>query len=134
MNAENFLHLAECDFKVCTDLEKQFPQDHAVRAAAFHLHQAAEKLLKSVISYNGGVSADTSDIGYLAKQCEPFGISFDEFIADTLTLWEMQSRYETYISFTQEKYDRAKQLYIDIFQKLKQDISQNIESGFELKM
>lgn len=134
MNAENFLHLAECDFKVCTDLEKQFPQDHAVRAAAFHLQQAAEKLLKSVISYNGGVPADTSDIGYLAKQCEQFDVFFDEFIADTLTLWETQSRYDTYISFSQEKYDKAKQLYIDIFQKLKKDISQNIESGFELKL
>lgn len=25
MDAENLLHLAECDFKVCTNLEKQFP-------------------------------------------------------------------------------------------------------------
>lgn len=134
MNAENLLHLAECDFKVCTDLEKQFPQAHAVCAAAFHLQQAVEKLLKSAIYYNGGVPADTNDIGYLAKQCEPFDVFFDEFIADTLTLWETQSRYELYISFTQEKYDKAKQAYIDIFQKLKQDISQNIESSFELKM
>lgn len=134
MNAENLLHLAECDFKVCTDLEKQFPQDHAVRAAAFHLQQAVEKMLKSAIRYNGGVPADTNDIGYLAKQCEPFGIVFDEFIADTLTLWEMQSRYEPHISFTQEKYDKAKQLYIDISQKLKQEIIQNSESIFELKM
>ncbi len=134
MNAENLLHLAECDFKVCTVLEKQFQQDHAVRAAAFHLQQAVEKLLKSAIYYNGGIPADTNDIGYLAKQCEPFGIVFDEFIADTLTLWEMQSRYEPHISFTQEKYNKAKQAYIDIFQKLKPDITHNNESGFELKM
>lgn len=168
MDAEKMLHLSECDFKVCVDLEKQFPQDHAVRAAAFHLQQAVEKMLKSAIRYNGGVPADTNDIGYLAtaiprrkctknqaktcingfcadflctfskwnccKQCEPFGIVFDEFIADTLTLWEMQSRYEPHISFTQEKYDRAKQAYIDIFQKLEQDMARNIESGFELKM
>lgn len=134
MDAENLLYLSECDFKVCTDLEKQFPQAHAVRAAAFHLQQAVEKLLKSAIYYNGGVPADTNDIGYLAKQCKPFGIVFDEFIADTLTLWEMQSRYEPNISFTQEKYDKAKQAYIDIFQKLKPDITHNNESGFELKM
>ncbi len=133
MNAD-LLHLAECDFKVCTVLEKQFQQDHAVRAAAFHLQQAVEKLLKSAIYYNGGIPADTNDIGYLAKQCEPFGIVFDEFIADTLTLWEMQSRYEPHISFTQEKYNKAKQAYIDIFQKLKPDITHNNESGFELKM
>lgn len=133
MDAEKMLHLSECDFKVCSDLEKQFPQDHAVRAAAFHLQQAVEKMLKSVIYYNGGVPDDTNDIGYLAKQCEPFGIVFDEFIADTLTLWEMQSRYEPHISFTQEKYDRAKQAYIDIFQKLEQDMARNIESGLELK-
>lgn len=134
MDAEKLLHLSECDYKVCADLEKQFPQDHAVRAAAFHLQQAVEKMLKSLIYHNGGVPADTNDIGYLAKQCEPFGIVFDEFIADTLTLWEMQSRYEPHISFTQEKYDKAKQAYIDIFQKLEQDMARNIESGLELKM
>lgn len=134
MDAEKMLHLAECDFKVCADLEKQFPQDHAVRAAAFHLQQAVEKMLKSAICYNGGVPDDTNDIGYLTKQCEPFGIVFDEFIADTLTLWEMQNRYEPHISFTQEKYDKAKQAYIDIFQKLEQDMARNIESGLELKM
>lgn len=134
MDAEKLLHLAECDFKVCADLEKQFPQDHAVRAAAFHLQQAVEKMLKSAIYYNGGVPDGTNDICYLAKQCEPFGIVFDEFIADTLTLWEMQNRYEPHISFTQEKYDKAKQAYIDIFQKLEQDMARNIESGLELKM
>lgn len=134
MDAEKLLHLAECDFKVCTDLEKQFPQDHAVRAAAFHLQQAVEKMLKSLIYYNGGVPADTNDIGYLAKQCVPFGIVFDEFIADTLTLWEMQSRYEPHISFTQEKYDKAKQAYADISQKFKQEITQNTDMDFGMKM
>lgn len=134
MNAENLLHLSECDFKVCADLEKQFPQDHAVRAAAFHLQQAVEKLLKSIIYHNGEIPADTNDVGCLAKQCEPFGVVFDEFIADTLTLWEMQSRCEPYISFTMKKYDAAKQAYIDISQKLKQDIIRNNESVFEIKM
>lgn len=134
MDAEKLLHLAECDFKVCADLEKQFPQPHAVRAAAFHLQQAVEKMQKSVIYHNGGVPADTNDIGYLAKQCEPFGIVFDEFIADTLTLWEMQSRYEPHISFTQEKYDKAKQAYIDIFQKIKQEVTQNTDIDFGMKM
>lgn len=134
MDAENMLHLAECDFKACTDIEKQFPQDHAARAAAFHLQQAVEKTLKAAIYFNGGVPADTNDIGYLSKQCEPFGIIFDEFIADTLTLWAMQSRYEPQFSFTQKKYDTAKQAYIAISQKLRQEIAQNNDADLGMKM
>lgn len=137
MGFNDLLKLAEWDFKTAVDMEKSFPDEYAVRASAYHLQQAVEKILKAAILYNGENPPFTHDIGRLAEHCSRLGISFDdelENIADTLTLWESKCRYDPYITLTQKKYDMAKQAYTDISQKLKHEITQNTDMDFGMKM
>lgn len=96
MGFNDLLKLAEWDFKTAVDMEKSFPDEYAVRASAYHLQQAVEKILKAAILYNGENPPFTHDIGRLAEHCSKLGISFDdelENIADTLTLWESKCRF-----------------------------------------
>ena len=126
MGVSDLINLADFDFKTCETMEAHFPDEFAVRTAAYHLQQAVEKILKAVILFGGENPAFTHDIGRLADHCSKLGISLGdelENVADTLTLWESKSRYDPYITFTQKKYDMAKQAYINILQKLKQEIS-----------
>ena len=137
MGFVDLLKLAEGDFKTSVDMERSFPDEYAVRSSAYHLQQAVEKVLKAVILYNGETPPFTHDIGRLADQCSKLGISFDnelENIADTLTLWESKCRYDPYITFTLKKYNAAKQAYIAISQKLRQEITQNNDADLGMKM
>lgn len=43
-------------------------------------------------------------------------------ISDSLTLWESKSRYDPYISFSKPKYDKAKSVYEEIADKLKEKL------------
>ena len=133
----DLIKLADFDFKTCEAIEAHFPDEFAVRTAAYHLQQAVEKILKAVILYNGENPAFTHDIGQLANHCSRLGVSLGdelENVADTLTLWESKSRYDPYITFTQKKYDMAKQVYVNISQGLKQEISQQPGSDLNIKM
>ena len=128
MGVSDLINLAEFDFKTCEAIEAHFPDEFAVRTAAYHLQQAVEKILKAVILFHGENPAFTHDIGRFADHCGKLGVSLDdelENVADTLTLWESKSRYDPYITFTQKKYDMAKQAYINISRSLKQEISQS---------
>ena len=127
MGFSDLINIAEFDFKTCEVIEIHFPDEFAVRAAAYHIQQAVEKILMAVILYRGEKPAFTHDIGRLADHCSKLGVSLGdelENVADTLTLWESKSRYDPYITFTQKKYDMAKRAYINISQSLKQEISQ----------
>ncbi len=126
MGFADLIKIAECDYMACKAMEEHFPDEFAVRTALYHLQQAVEKLLKAVIIYNGEYPAFTHDIGKLADHCKALGESFSDNlddISDSLTLWESKSRYDPYISFSKRKYDKAKNIYDEIHEKLVQEIN-----------
>lgn len=121
----DLLKLSECDYLACKAMEEHFPDEFAVRAALYHLQRAVEKVLKAVIIINGEYPAFTHDIDKLAEHCKKLGETFSDNlddISDSLTLWESKSRYDPYISFSKPKYDKAKSVYEEIADKLKEKL------------
>lgn len=117
----DLLKLAEYDYKAVVAMERFFPDEYAVRTAAYLLQQAVEKILKAAVLYCGEIPPFTHDIARLAEQCSRLGMSFDEEldpIADTLTLWESKCRFDPYVVLTHEKYHMAKQAYDEVWKKL----------------
>ena len=103
-------------------MEKFFPDEFAVRTALYHLQQAVEKTLKALVLYNGEFPPFTHDIGKLIVQCEKLGESFSdsaELVADSLTLWENQTRYDPFVNFSEKKYKIAKSFYNEAHSKIK---------------
>ncbi len=118
----DLLRIAECDFQTCEAMEKFFPDEFAVRTALYHLQQAVEKALKALVLYNGEFPPFTHDIGKLIVQCEKLGESFSdsaELVADSLTLWENQTRYDPFVNFSEKKYKIAKAFYKEAHSKIK---------------
>ena len=62
LKCNEFLVLAERDRKLCRLVERDFPEPYAVSAAAFHMQQAIEKLLKGLILMYGEEPACTYSI------------------------------------------------------------------------
>lgn len=130
--SEDLILLAEGDYSVCLDLEKSFPSDYACRAVSYHIQQAIEKLLKALILLCGYQPEFTHNIFTLSKRCSELGIELpDELddIADSLTLWEAISRYDTDISFTEAKYAKAKRAYLGLHEIIAKETAGITEIG-----
>jgi HEPN domain-containing protein len=128
----DLVKIAECDYKACEAMEQHFPDEFAVRTALYHLQQAVEKLLKAMIMYGGEYPAFTHDIEKLSEHCKKLGVTFSDNlddISDSLTLWESKSRYDPYITFSKRKYEKAKDFYNEIHEKLMQEITPIVENA-----
>ena len=127
LKSDELLILAERDRKLCKRIEGDFPDEYAVSAAAYHMQQAIEKLLKGLILINGEEPAYTHNITKLIGHCQRLDIEIPEElddISDTLTLWETNSRYDPYMDFSQKKYDKAKKMYDYLYEKLSQELDE----------
>lgn len=116
-NTNDFVILAARDYTLCCKVEEDFPDDYAVTAACFHMQQAIEKQLKSLILSRGETPEFTHNITKLAKRCEDLGIELPEMlddISDTLTLWESSVKNDPFIVFSEKKYSKAKTVYSDL--------------------
>lgn len=126
LNCNELLILADRELKVCETAEEAFPEEYAVSAAAFHIHQAIERLMQGLIIEKGAEPDHTHNIARLTSQCQRNGIDIPEElydISDTLTLWELLSRYDPYMEFSQRKYDVAKKVYGILYDKLYNELN-----------
>ena len=90
-DSNDYLILAERDYKTCLLAEKEFPDEYAITAAAYHIQQAVEKVLKGLILIYGGTPEFTHNIAKLYVHLSKLGMELPEEledISDTLTAWE----------------------------------------------
>ena len=95
-------------------MESDFPDAYAVAAAAYHIRQAIEKLLKALILLNGEQPAFTHNISKLVAHCEKLGVALPEpldDLAEALTLWEVEIRSDPSFPISPKKYGKAKSVY-----------------------
>ncbi len=115
------IKLSQGDRMICEKLRAYFPDEFAVRGAAYHIQQATEKLLKAYILFGGQTPGFTHDISALCEHAQKLDLHIPDdlmLIADTLTLWESKSRYDPYVSFTEQKYKMAVDSYDDLYEHL----------------
>ncbi len=125
LSSKDCLILANRDYKTCILVEQKFPDEYAVTAATYHIQQAIEKTLKGLILINGGQPEFTHNINKLIQHCNNLGIEItDELddISETLTIWETSSRYDPFINFSQKKYDKAKNVFKELYNQLYEEI------------
>ena len=106
--------LAARDYQLCCKVEGDFPDAYAVAGAAYHIQQAIEKLLKAMILLNGEQPAFTHNISKLVAHCEKLGVALPEpldDIAEALTLWKVEIRYDPSFPISPKKYEKAKTVY-----------------------
>lgn len=125
-NSNDYLILAERDYKTCLLAEKEFPDEYAVAAAAYHMQQAVEKVLKGLILIFGETPEFTHNISklrvHLSKLVPELPEELED-ISDTLTVWESNLRYDPFIDFSEKKYAAAKKVYLELYDRLKCEIS-----------
>ena len=125
LKSDELLILAERDRKLCRRIEGDFPEEYAVSAAAFHMQQAIEKLLKGLILINGDEPAYTYNISTLTSHCKRLDIEMPkelDDISDTITLWGTSSGYDPYMNFSRKKYDTAKEMCDHLYEKLSNEL------------
>ena len=125
-DSNDYLILAERDYKTCLLAEKEFPDEYAITAAAYHMQQAIEKVLKGLILIYGETPEFTHNIAKLHVHLSKLGMELPEEledISDTLTAWESNLRYDPFINFSEKKYTVAKNIYCELFESLKHEIS-----------
>jgi len=116
-SANDFLILAERDYKLCKKVEEDFPDEYAVSAASYHIQQAVEKLLKGLILLHGEEPLFTHNITKLAVTCEKLGVVLPECLDDVtevLTQWETSNRYDPFLAFSEKKYGKARDAYLEL--------------------
>ncbi|MCR5042391.1 MAG: HEPN domain-containing protein [Clostridia bacterium] len=127
LSANELLVLSERDYELCSKLESSFPDEFAVSGAAYHIQQAVEKALKALILLHGGAPAFTHNISKLSLHCDELGVKLPEElddIAEALTLWETQTRYDPFCVISMKKYEKAKA----VSRQLAQNARKMIES------
>lgn len=125
-DSNDYLILAERDYKTCLLVEKEFPDEYAVTAAEYHIQQAIEKILKGLILMYGETPEFTHNIAKLRVRLKQLGASLPEEledISDTLTFWESSVRYDPFIDFSEKKYMCAKKVFNELCEHLKKEIS-----------
>ena len=125
-DSNDYLILAERDYKTCLLAEKEFPDEYAITAAAYHMQQAIEKVLKGLILIYGETPEFTHNIAKLHVHLSNLGMELPEKledISDTLTAWESNLRYDPFINFSDKKYAAAKNIYCELFERLKHEMS-----------
>lgn len=125
-DSNDYLILAERDYKTCLLAEKEFPDEYAITAAAYHMQQAVEKVLKGLILIYGETPEFTHNIAKLRVHLSKLGMELPEEledISDTLTAWESNLRYDPFINFSEKKYAVAKNIYCELSERLKHEMS-----------
>lgn len=125
-DSNDYLILAERDYKTCLLAEREFPDEYAITAAAYHMQQAIEKILKGLILIYGETPEFTHNIAKLRVHLSKLGMELPEEledISDTLTAWETTLRYDPFINFSEKKYAAAKNIYCELSERLKHEIS-----------
>ena len=130
-SVNDLLILASRDMTLCEKVEPDFPDEYAVSAAAYHIQQAIEKLIKALILIHGEYPAFTHNIVKLIAHCEKLGIEIpkelDE-VADALSLWKTNTRYDPEYPVSNKKYQKAKIAYSSVYEKVNAFI-QNCNAG-----
>lgn len=85
------------DYQVCLLLLKNTDIDIRLDNAAYHIQQAFEKIIKHYISFKSGKHSFEHNIRYNLNQAYKLGLPLQsnlEDLADTLSKWESNTRYE----------------------------------------
>ena len=107
---------AQRDFQVIKSLWDKLPDEWAMQAIMYHLQQAIEKLLKFLCMNYVGKFPYTHNVRELMMMLKgKLELPADlELLADSLTLWESQVRYNSKTLTSLELLTKCRSLYIEL--------------------
>lgn len=106
----DFIRLANRDIHHYQRESYHLPDEEAYITCSYLLQQVTEKLLKSMILISGEYPAFTHDIAKLRMHCDKLNLNVPEsitLIEDSLTNWEVSTRYDTGFEVDVKKFTRA---------------------------